>query len=198
MRPKLQRTDDASTPSDPQQRSNTNRGSPEASFEVFWNRERLRRLAWIIAGLTTLSLPLAYTSSMAIRIAALIWMAFLFVATLAVTRRIKTDKPILVINCQGISDSRLNADPIYWSDIDAVAPCDPRHSRVLELYLKWPEYRLAKTRPFIRLGGALQRRVGVPALTLSLLFLDCELIAVCDAIATFRPGLLPNQLINHD
>ncbi|MEQ1647261.1 MAG: hypothetical protein ABL898_01635 [Hyphomicrobiaceae bacterium] len=169
-----------------------------SSFEVYWNRERLRRLAWIIAGITALSLPLAAASSTATRIVALLWMCGLFVATLAVIRRINTDTPILVINHQGIIDSRLNHDPIYWSDIDAVAPCDPHHSRVLELYLKWPEYRLAKARPLIRLGGALQRRVGVPALTLSLLFLDCELIAVCDAIATFRPGLLPSQLIHHD
>lgn len=171
-------------------------GASPARFEYHWNRERLRRLAWIIAILTQGLLIGVLLNWRVSPVFADIAVIPLLIAAWIVARRSKDDSPVVIIDRCGILDRRLKADPIYWSDIAAIAPCDRQRSHVLDLYIQLPKTRLASASAASRLGAAVQNRTGIPALTVSLLLLDCDLRDFAAAIAEFRPSLLPRDLRN--
>lgn len=105
-------------------------------------------------------------------------------------QRIATRSVVLSIDARGILDNRLTPERIAWQDIAAIWPADVSRSYVVDIELRWPDEMLACARGSVRLGAALQKGYGVPAVTISMLLLDGTVGEFIDVVARWRPDLL--------
>lgn len=174
----------------PQSRSNLSIGAPGDRFEFYWDARRLRSLAWRVLVATAIVTAIAQPWHDTVRWGTLALMLVFLLTSRAISKRSSDHEPVVVIDRTGICDRRIAPAPIPWTCISAIAPYDPISSRALDIYVALPETTLAHARPSARLGARLQKRTGVPALTISLLLLDADVTRLTEAIGTFRPALV--------
>lgn len=168
-------------------------GAPEDRFEFYWDPRRLRRLARRLLLATAIVVAIAQPWHDSVRWGTLAVMLAFLCSSRALQKRFRDREPVVVIDRTGICDRRIAQAPIPWTCISAIAPYDPKSSRALDIYVALPETTLASAKPTARLGARLQKRTGVPALTISLLLLDADVTRLAGAIRTFRPALVYEQ-----
>jgi hypothetical protein len=106
-------------------------------------------------------------------------------------RRAFADTVVLSIDERGIFDRRLMSRHFEWREIEAIYPVNIDRSHVVDIRLRWPKATLAGTRWPVRIGAHCQTGYGVPAVTISLLLLEGNVSEMLEAVAQYRPDLLP-------
>jgi hypothetical protein len=151
----------------------------------------VRGAAMTVAALALLALPTLESHSLGVRWLGVLWLAWLMAPARTLSRRMRVRHPVITIDALGITDQRLRPRPIYWQEIAALAPVDLGRSKTIEIFLRQPDRIGRDERLSLRLGGWLQRRLGLPAVAINLLFIEASAADIVCTVAAFRPGLLP-------
>jgi hypothetical protein len=168
--------------------SNIPHTNPCARFS--WSIEKLRLAALVLVAAALPAAILAVASTAAVRVLSLAWLFAIARLAHGIARRATSGAAVLMIDQSGILDLRLMPKRIGWHEIETVFPVNLDRSRVVDLSLRWPSITLAGTRWLTRLGAILQRAQGVPAITISMLLLDGQVVDLLAAIARYRPDLV--------
>jgi hypothetical protein len=121
----------------------------------------------------------------------LIWLSSVCWLMHALARRAACNAAVLSIDRRGILDRRLMSRPIAWQEIAYIAPVDTDRSHVVDITLRWPDTTLCDARWAVRIGAYCQRGYGIPAVTISTLLLAGSVGELLEAVAQYRPDLLP-------
>ena len=170
--------------------------NPPACFS--WSIEKLRLAALLLMAAALPAAILATTPSVAaVKVLGLAWL--LAIARLAhgIARRARSGAGVLMVDQSGILDLRLMPRRIGWHEIEMVFPVNLERGKVIDLSLRWPDTTLAGTRWLTRIGAILQQAYGVPAITISMLFLDGHVADLLAAIAHYRPDLVAASTARH-
>jgi hypothetical protein len=164
----------------------------DAPTAFSWSIAKLRKAAVILAlAAAPAALGVAASGLPAARALCLAWLAAAAALMHGVSRRAAAAGAVLEIDGRGILDRRLMAQRILWHEIAAVYPVDLECGQVADLRLRYPAMTLAGSRWPTRIGVVCQNRLGVPAVTISMLLLDGDVAALLAAIARHRPDLVP-------
>jgi hypothetical protein len=163
-------------------------GRNESCFT--WSSSKIRTACVVLAAAAA---PAAAGFAVAIPFVqwlCLAWLVGLAVLLHRLSRHVLDDAVVLSIDKRGILDRRLMSRRIEWQEIEAICPVNSDRSHVVDMRLRWPQITLAGTRWPVRIGAHCQSGYGVPAVTISLLFLECNASDLLDAIDQHRPDLL--------
>jgi hypothetical protein len=173
--------------------------NPPASFSssFSWSIEKLRFAALVLVATALPAAILAMASVAAVRVLGLTWLFAIARLAHGIARRATSGAAVLMVDQSGILDLRLMPRRIGWHEIETVFPVNIDRSRVVDLSLRSPGITLAGTRWLIRLGAIVQQAQGVPAITISMLLLDGQVVDLLAAIARYRPDLVPASAMRH-
>ena len=155
-----------------------------------WSLAKLRIACLVLLGAAT---PAAVGFAVSVPFVKWICLAWLLAVALLMhrlSRRASVDTVVLSVDQRGILDRRLMSRHIAWQEIEAIWPVDIDHSHVVDIELRWPKITLDGTRWPVRIGAYCQIGYGVPAVTISMVFLEGNVSEVLDAVARYRPDLL--------
>lgn len=161
-----------------------------------WSRRALRFAALIVAGLTLAALPMIAAEAAVVRALGACWLAFLLALAHVIANRAHSRVPVVKIDALGIADRRLLSRRVYWQDIAAFERADLKKTKVIEFFLTQPNRKVVGQRLGLRFGMWVQRRLDLPAVTINLFLLDASATDIARAVAEFRPGLLPLEMIS--
>ena len=164
---------------------------PGPRFEFYWSRSALRGVSWGMMLATLTFIPCVFSESTFLRLTSLIALAVMLYLAHGLACRAISQAPVVTIDVLGITDRRLGTRRIHWQEIAMFVPTDLGRSKAIEFFLVQPARARILGGRSLRLGGWLQRRLGLPAATISLLLLDAKAAEIASAVAEFRPGLLP-------
>jgi hypothetical protein len=155
-----------------------------------WSFAKIRIACVVLAGAATPAAVVFFLSNPLLQWFCLAWLLGIAVLMHRLSRRTLADAIVLSIDEWGIFDRRLTSRRIEWHEIEAVCPVNIDRSYVVDIRLRRPQDTLAGTRWPVRIGAHCQSGYGVPAVTISLLFLECNVSDLLDAIYQHRPDLL--------
>jgi hypothetical protein len=170
--------------------------APGPCHRFYWSQRALRTAALTVAALALLALPTLASNSQGVRLLSVCWLVWLVAPAQTLSRRVRHRHPVLTIDALGITDQRLRPRRIFWQDIASFDRVDLERSKTIEIFLKQPNKIAAGDRLSVRLGAWLQRQLGLPAVTINLLFIDASASDIARIVAAFRPGLLPIEMLH--
>lgn len=158
-----------------------------------WSRARLATASLVLIATAAPAVIGFALSGAIVRWTCLAWLLGIASMMHGLGRRAADDGAVLSIDQRGILDRRLMQKRIEWHEIAVICGADERRGHVLDIALRRPDRTLADTRFWVRVGAICQRGYDVPAITISMLLLDGRVGDLLDAVALFRPELLPHQ-----
>jgi hypothetical protein len=158
-----------------------------------WSLGRLRIACLVLlVAATPAAAGLALSVSF-VKCICLAWLVAVALLIQALARRASAGTVVLSVDQRGILDRRLMSRHIAWQEIEAIWPVDIDHCHVVDIELRWPKITLHGTRWPVRIGAYCQTGYGVPAVTISMIFLEGNVSEVLDAVARYRPDLLHDR-----
>jgi len=190
------RAQTGASPLRPADATNAFDNAPGPCHEFRWNRRALRAAASIIAGSTLAALLMIAAQATGVRILGACWLVLMFALAHVITNRACSRAAVVTIDALGITDRRLLSRRIYWQDIAAFERADLKKTKVIEFFLTQPNRPVTGQRLGLRFGTWVQRRLDLPAVTINLFLIDASATDIARAVAEFRPGLLPLEMIS--
>jgi hypothetical protein len=155
-----------------------------------WSLAKIRIASLALLG-TAMPAAVGFTISPPfVRWLCLAWLAGVAFLMHGLSQRARSGAVVLSVDRCGILDRRLMTRHIKWQEIEAIWPVNTDRSHVVDIMLRWPKTTLGKTRWSSRIGAHCQTGYGIPAITINVLLLDCDVSEVLEAVARYRPDLL--------
>jgi hypothetical protein len=170
------------------ERGSSNRS---AAFTLRRSRRGNVRLALLIAATAIVAIPFITAHVAWVQIAGAIWLGICAHAAWRRLDRAAERHPVVMIDANGILDTRVLPRRIDWWEIEFFYPVDPARSRVVELRLRHPHRTLAEAPWHVRLGLEWHREFDLPDVCVSLLLLDATVTDTVEAIRRYAPYLAP-------
>jgi hypothetical protein len=161
-----------------------------AGVAFMWSHAKLRIACLVLLGAATPAVAGIALSAPVVRWLSVAWLAAIAFFVHCLSRRACDPVVVLLVDQRGIFDRRVMPRPIAWQEIAAICPVDTDRCCVIDIDLRWPKVTLEKTHWSVRIGAYCQTAYNVPAVSISMLLLECNASQFLQAVAQYRPDLL--------